>query len=166
MKTLLLLSLTAFITTPGLLACTAVTTDTIPPVLASGIFPPKKTMEAFKSEAELVRYFRELAEKQRREQRVTYDALVNTQNAGPAPSVAKAEATKEPESVTNTRHAGVDEGGIVKVHGDHVVVVRRGCLFTVAIVDVLLKPLCSVDAFAPFLQPCGAWYDEILVPGD
>ena len=166
MKTLLLLSLTAFITTPGLLACTAVTTDTIPPVLASGIFPPKKTMDAFKSEAELVRYFRELAEKQRREQRVTYDALVNTQNAGPAPSVAKAEATKEPESVTNTQHAGVDEGGIVKVHGDHLVVLRRGRLFTVAIGDGALKPISSVDAFAPDLDPSSTWYDEMLVSGD
>src|ERR1051326_5325620 len=163
MKTLLLLSLTAFITTSGLLACTAVTTDTIPPVAASGIFPPKKTMEAFKSEAELVRYFRELAEKQRREQRVTYDALVNTQNAGPAPSVPKAEATKEPESVTNTQHAGVDEGGIVKVHGDHLVVLRRGRLFTVAIGDGALKPISSVDAFAPDLDPSSTWYDEMLV---
>ena len=166
MKTLLLLSLTAFITTSGLLACTAVTTDTIPPVAASGLFPPKKTMEAFKSEAELVRYFRELAEKQRREQRVTYDALVNTQNAGPAPSVAKAEATKEPESVTNTQHAGVDEGGIVKVHGDHLVVLRRGRLFTVAIGDGALKPISSVDAFAPDLDPSSTWYDEMLVSGD
>ena len=166
MKTLLLLSLTAFITTSGLLACTAVTTDTIPPVAASGLVPPKKTMDAFKSEAELVRYFRELAEKQRREQRVTYDALVNTQNAGPAPSVAKAEATKEPESVTNTQHAGVDEGGIVKVHGDHLVVLRRGRLFTVAIGDGALKPISSVDAFAPDLDPSSTWYDEMLVSGD
>jgi hypothetical protein len=166
MKTLLLLSLTAFITTSGLLACTAVTTDTIPPVAASGLVPPKKTMDAFKSEAELVRYFRELAEKQRREQRVTYDALVNTQNAGPAPSVAKAEATKEPESVTNRQHAGVDEGGIVKVHGDHLVVLRRGRLFTVAIGDGALKPISSVDAFAPDLDPSSTWYDEMLVSGD
>jgi len=166
MKTLLLLTLTAFITTSGLLACTAVTTDTIPPVAASGLVPPKKTMEAFKSEAELFRYFRELAEKQRREQRVTYDALVNTQNAGPAPSVAKAEATKEPESVTNTQHAGVDEGGIVKVHGDHLVVLRRGRLFTVAIGDGALKPISSVDAFAPDLDPSSTWYDEMLVSGD
>src|ERR1051325_1356591 len=166
MKTLLLLSLTAFITTSGLLACTAVTTDTIPPVAASGLVPPKKTMDAFKSEAELVRYFRELAEKQRREQRVTYDALVNTQNAGPAPSVAKAEATKEPESVTNRQHAGVDEGGIVKVHGDHLVVLRRGRLFTVAIGDGALKPISTVNAFAPDIDPRSTWYDEMLVSGN
>jgi hypothetical protein len=59
MKTFLILSLTAAITTSGLLACTAATTDTIPPVSASGITPVKKTMKAFKSEQELVSYFRE-----------------------------------------------------------------------------------------------------------
>jgi hypothetical protein len=166
MKTLLLLSLTAFITTSGLLACTAVTTDTIPPVAASGLVPPKKTMEAFKSEEELVRYLRELGEKQRREQRGMLDKFVNTQDAAPAASVAKAEAAKEPESVTNTQHAGVDEGGIVKVHGDHLVVLRRGRLFTVAIGDGALKPVSSVDAFAPDLDPSGTWYDEMLVSGN
>ena len=166
MKTLLLLSLTAFITTSGLLACTAVTTDTIPPVDASGLFPPKKTMEAFKSEEELVHYFRELAEKQRREQRATFDSMVNAQNAAPAAQLAGKEGTKEPESVTNTQHAGVDEGGIVKVHGDHLVVLRRGRLFTVAIGDGALKPISAVDAFAPDLDPSGTWYDEMLVSGN
>src|SRR2546425_2740742 len=37
------------------------------------------------------------------------------------------------DQITNVQHAGVDEGGIVKVHGDHLVILRRGRLFTVAI---------------------------------
>src|SRR2546427_1008448 len=37
------------------------------------------------------------------------------------------------DEITNVQHAGVDEGGIVKVHGDHLVILRRGRLFTVAI---------------------------------
>src|SRR6185503_8410886 len=69
MKTLLLLALTAVITTSGLLACTDVTTDTIPPVSAANLLPVKKTMKAFGSEQELLRYFRELAQKSRRERR-------------------------------------------------------------------------------------------------
>src|SRR5439155_19904322 len=36
-------------------------------------------------------------------------------------------------AITNTQHAGVDEGGIVKLHGDHLVILRRGRLFTIAI---------------------------------
>ena len=42
--------------------------------------------------------------------------------AEPPASVAKsadAKSGKDEESVTNVQHAGVDEGGIVKLHGDH-----------------------------------------------
>lgn len=67
-------------------------------------------------------------------------------------------------SVTNTQHAGVDEGGIVKVRGEHLVVLRRGRLFTVRLGD--LTPISAVDAFAPGINPEGAWYDEMLVAGD
>jgi hypothetical protein len=70
------------------------------------------------------------------------------------------------ESVTNTQHAGVDEGGIVKVHGDHLVILRRGRLFTVAIGDGDLRPVSVVDAFGPDINPSYTWYDEMLVSGD
>ena len=166
MKNIFLLTLTAVITTSGLLACTELTTDTIPPVAASGLIPVKRTMEAFKSEEELVRYFRELAEKQRQAQRVNKKYSYDNQAAAPMASASVAEAAKEPESVTNTQHAGVDEGGIVKVHGDHLVVLRRGRLFTVAIGDGALKPISAVDAFAPDADPNGTWYDEMLVSGN
>jgi hypothetical protein len=67
-------------------------------------------------------------------------------------------------SVTNTQHAGVDEGGIVKVRGEHLVVLRRGRLFTVRLGD--LTPISAVDAFAPGISPDGDWYDEMLVAND
>ncbi|MGH9967350.1 MAG: beta-propeller domain-containing protein [Pyrinomonadaceae bacterium] len=70
------------------------------------------------------------------------------------------------ESVTNVQHAGVDEGGIVKLHGDHLVVLRRGRLFTVKIGDDDLKPVSIVDAFGPDLNPAYTWYDEMLVSDD
>jgi uncharacterized secreted protein with C-terminal beta-propeller domain len=126
MKTLLLLSLTAFLAASGLLACTAVTTDTIPPVAASGLGPAKRTMEAFKSEDELVRYLRQLADKQRRAERAK-SSMLDSPAAAPVPAATVAKgADNKAESVTNTQHAGVDEGGIVKVHGDHLVVLRLG----------------------------------------
>ena len=50
--------------------------------------------------------------------------------AAAAPAAAKA-AEPTAESITNVQHAGVDEGGIVKLHGDHLVILRRGRLFTV-----------------------------------
>ncbi|MEZ4409456.1 MAG: hypothetical protein R3A52_23745 [Polyangiales bacterium] len=42
---------------------------------------------------------------------------------------------------------GVDEGDIVKVHGDHLVVLRRGRLFSVRAGDGALTPVSAVDAF-------------------
>ncbi|HYV12568.1 MAG TPA: beta-propeller domain-containing protein [Pyrinomonadaceae bacterium] len=163
MKTLLLLALTAVITSSGLLVLTAATTDTIPPISASGAIPVQKTMRAFSSEQELQAYLRKVAQQalqRRADEKLKNFAL--SADAGlmaEAPPAAKAEA----ESVTNTQHAGVDEGGIVKVHGNHLVVLRRGRLFTVAIGDGALKPISSVDAFGPDIDPSGTWYDEMLV---
>src|SRR5688572_32460954 len=135
MKTLLL-TLALVITVSGLLACVAGPTDTIPPVSAAGLLPSKKTMRAFASEQELRRYFRELAEKQKKEMGRAEDKIAGAADANSAPAPAKVKAgTDAEESVTNTQHAGVDEGGIVKVHGNHLVVLRRGRLFTVKIGD-------------------------------
>lgn len=69
-------------------------------------------------------------------------------------------------SITNTQTAGVDEGGIVKLHGDHLVILRRGRLFTVAIGGDELKPIAAVDAFGPGIDPAATWYDELLLAGD
>src|SRR5713101_917534 len=129
----------------------------------------KKTMRAFTSEDELKNYFRKLAEERKREQ----GRAANKQAANaPAPAattasgLAKAADSKDEESITNTQHAGVDEGGIVKLHGDHLVVLRRGRLFTVAIGDNSLKPISAVDAFGPDIDPRYTWYDEMLVSAD
>ncbi|HEX2268408.1 MAG TPA: beta-propeller domain-containing protein [Pyrinomonadaceae bacterium] len=167
MKNLLLLTLAATIFSSGLVACmTASPIEPIPPVsAATTVFQSKKTMRAFTSEQELARYLRELAEKQRPPvRRAQKSAVADSASnaAAPAPAV-KAETE---ESVTNTQHAGVDEGGIVKVHGNHLVVLRRGRLFTVAIGDGALKPISTVDAFAPDINPNGTWYDEMLVAGN
>ena len=91
---------------------------------------------------------------------------MNSDSAGAPVTAGKeapAPAKAEEESVTNTQHAGVDEGGIVKVHGNHLVVLRRGRLFTVAIGDGALNPISSVNAFGPEIDPSGTWYDEMLV---
>jgi hypothetical protein len=69
------------------------------------------------------------------------------------------------ESITNVQTAGVDEGGIVKRAGDHLVILRRGRLFTVRVGGDQLQPVASIDAFAPGSDPAGAWYDELLVSG-
>ena len=131
----------------------------------------RKTMRAFASEDEMKAYFRKLAEEQRRQLRARSEAMsppaaTANQSVAAAKSGEGYAAKDEAESVTNTQHAGVDEGGIVKLHGDHLVVLRRGRLFTVAISDGALKPISAVDAFGPEIEPRYTWYDEMLVSED
>lgn len=83
---------------------------------------------------------------------------------GSARSDGAAAATTEGESITNTQVQGVDEGGIVKTHGDHFVVLRRGRLFTIRVGDGSLTPVASIDAPPPGVQ--GGWYDEMLISGN
>jgi Beta propeller domain len=139
----------------------------------SRVTSAKKSMRAFRSEKELRAYFRKLAQQREKVVRRDYGAPAQS----PAPVAATdSVATKsvgremaarseagEDESVTNVQHAGVDEGGIVKLHGNHLVVLRRGRLFTVAIGGGALKPISALDAFGPDIDPDGAWYDEMLV---
>jgi uncharacterized secreted protein with C-terminal beta-propeller domain len=124
--------------------------------------PPSKKMKAFTSERELRQYFARIAEKQKRVANETLNAMTETVNVS---SVVTIEGADE-ASITNTQHAGVDERGIVKLHGDHLVILRRGRLFTVAIGDGALKPVSTIDAFGPDMDPWRAWYDEMLVSGD
>src|SRR5438094_418764 len=140
---------------------------------ARGSFPKaaKKTMRSFASEDELKAYLKQIAEERKRQ--AQRETTKNQGLAAPAPAatessagLAKASDDAKAESITNTQHAGVDEGGIIKLHGDHLVVLRRGRLFTVAIGDNSLKPISAVDAFGPDIEPSGTWYDEMLVSDD
>jgi hypothetical protein len=69
------------------------------------------------------------------------------------------------QSITNTQEADVDEGGIVKVAGNHLVILRRGRLFTVSLANAGMRPVDHIDAFPPNTSG-DAWYDEMLVSGD
>lgn len=66
-------------------------------------------------------------------------------------------------SITNNQEAGVDEGDIVKLSGDILVILRRGRLFTVDIADGGLRPVESIAAYAPGVVAEDDWYDEMLV---
>jgi hypothetical protein len=137
---------------------------------------PRKSLPAFESEAELRAWIDKLKEKAkeapaRRAQMaggMADNMITMPASAAPPPAaqaLAKAEPAAAAESVTNVQTAGVDEGGIVKVHGDHLVVLRRGRLFTVSLREGL-KTESMADAYGPGIAPQGAWYDEMLVSGD
>ena len=134
----------------------------------------KKTLRAFASDAELTQYLHEVAEKQKQLRPLVTKGIVGGvpggvvggvmgslkfEAAAPAPT-AMAAAT---DSITNVQHAGVDEGDIVKVYGNYLLILRRGRLFTVSIANGGLTPVSSVDAFSPDVDPVRTWYDEMLV---
>lgn len=165
-------TLVVYLTTAVLTAlCLPVATATTANPIA-----PRKTLSAFANEQELAGLFKRWAdEAQRRrdeQQRTRADKSVG-QLAQPSPApaaapvaMAKESATGKNESVTNVQHAGVDEGGIVKLHGDHLVILRRGRLFTVRIGAQDLRPVAAIDAFGSDVDPGGAWYDEMLISGN
>lgn len=122
----------------------------------------------FTSDPHFREYVDKLIEAQRRLERRRAEESASDTAAAPSAVAAEAAPAEgsagQEESITNTQEANVDEGGIVKTHGDHLVVLRRGRLFTVRIGDDALVPASTIDAF-----PAGggdAWYDEMLVSGD
>jgi hypothetical protein len=149
---------------------------------------PRATLQAFKNEQEIIDLFKGWAEEQQRrveEQRKLRDAarsqmdaksgFGSLQSVPPVPASVQAKPAAAPsalaagaaaESITNVQHAGVDEGGIVKLHGEHLIILRRGRLFTVNVRDRNLTPVSTVDAFGDGIDPRGAWYDEMLISGN
>ena len=165
MNTLMMLALASVSLMVPWAACSTSASD-IPSFYEKSLTPAKKrTMRPFKSEQELVAYLKELATKQETGLRRAAKMSESAAQAN-APMADALGAAEKDESVTNVQHSGVDEGGIVKVHGDHLVVLRRGRLFTVAIGDGDLKPISAVDAFGPEINPRHTWYDEMLVSKD
>jgi hypothetical protein len=121
---------------------------------------PGDTLSAFATEAEFLEFVRRHTPPTPRFRReAATDAPVMLE-------AAVSMATGASTSVTNVQHAGVDEGGIVKLHGDHLVILRRGRLFTVAVGGKALEPISMADAFGPDVDPSGTWYDELIVHDD
>jgi len=135
--------------------------------------PATGSLHAYGSEAELqaaLERWRASAQQQR-VRRAAQDSPAL--NAAPAMAPATAQAAKaaapaadaSAESITNVQTAGVDEGGIVKRAGEHLVILRRGRLFTVRVGGDSLQRGAMVDAYAGGTDPQGAWYDELLISG-
>ena len=83
-----------------------------------------------------------------------------------AVTAARAPSAAANPGITNNQEAGVDEGDIVKMHGETLVILRRGRLFTVSLKHGGLKPIDSIAAYPPDVDPDADWYDEMLVSGD
>jgi hypothetical protein len=69
-----------------------------------------------------------------------------------------------PTSPYGSQTAGIEEGDIVGVHGEHLIVLRRGRLFSLRLGDTSLTPIARVDV--PPSGTTSGWYDEMLVSDD
>lgn len=136
----------------------------------------KNRLARFDSEAAFTSYTdglaRALEERQRQQRRRLGSVAAGAEAPSASPAEegeaqADADGAGSDESITNTQEAGVDEGGIVKTHGDHLVVLRRGRLFSIDLADGQRRPLSRVDLVpARSGSQYGVWYDEMLVHGD
>jgi hypothetical protein len=123
----------------------------------------KNGLAAFESQAALISYMRNLA-LHPPSGRIRTPAARTVPAPGAPPAVAET-VTVQAESalsITNVQQAGVDEGGIVKLSGDYLVVLRRGRLFTVEVGGDALRAADRADAFGIGIDPRDAWYDEML----
>ncbi len=155
-------------------------------------------LTAFRSDAELRGFLRELRERERRRNRAQHGGAIPPPPTAipvpspPPPPVAQESANAVPEaddgsqsiavtgsrisqpnltstnpvSITNNQEAEVDEGGIVKMSGDIMVILRRGRLFTVSTANGEMRPIDWINAYPPGVSGQGDWYDEMLVSGD
>jgi hypothetical protein len=145
---------------------------------------PGGGLTAFRSDAELRAYLRRL-KRQQQEAEPAFVPMPSPPAPPPPPSAGapvsvissqevKLQGTARtenlinglPQSITNNQEANVDEGDIVKVSGEHLVILRRGRLFTVSLAGGRMRPVDSIDAFPPGVSGAGDWYDEMLISGD
>jgi hypothetical protein len=154
------------------LACSASTGIAQPKAAASARAPSGPGLTAFRTNDALRAYLRRLKQRQRRAENaeIMYEpvpAPVAEAASDAAQGVVSTSAPSAPTpSITNTQEANVDEGGIVKVSGNTLVILRRGRLFTVSLAGGRMRPVDSINAFPPGVSGQGDWYDEMLLSGD
>lgn len=87
--------------------------------------------------------------------------------ASPAMSSPVAVTTMSGANITNTQVAAVDEGDIVKLIGEYLLVLQDGRVFAVHYPSMRLTDRVDVYRKDADGDPIGAdWYDEMLVQGD
>ncbi len=69
-------------------------------------------------------------------------------------------------SITNNQKTGVDEGDIVKLIGDHLIILQDGRLFSVDLGEVKGTMRVAARANVYANPEDDAWYDEMVVSGD
>lgn len=126
-----------------------------------------KKLEPFGSQDDFDNYIENLRLALAEERQADTNSCPNCESdAVSVPTAAPVSAGPTNDNITNTQEANVDEGGIVKVVGDYLVVLRRGRLFSVAANENdILEHRDTINAF-PEEHSTETWYDELIVLGN
>jgi hypothetical protein len=96
---------------------------------------------------------------------VTGTRVTRAEMSSPVPVAAV--TTAKSKNITNTQVAAVDEGDIVKLIGEYLLVLQDGRVFAVHYPTMRLTDRVDVYRKNKDGEPIGAdWYDEMLVQGD
>lgn len=136
---------------------------------SSQAYEDPSKMERFDSDEEMAAYMTEILRREE-ERRAQYeedgDYMMVQESAEPMAASADSEAPAN-EEITNVQEAGVSEGGIVMNVGDHLVMLRRGRLYTVDVAHSGEARAIDSMRVAPTEElNSRVWYDEMLVRGD
>jgi hypothetical protein len=94
-----------------------------------------------------------------------YSAPTSVSSAEIVTTGARVQSGAAAPGITNNQVAGVDEGDIVKMRGNVLVILRRGRIFTVSLANGAMHPVSMINAFPPGVDGSGDWYDEMLIAG-
>lgn len=142
------------------LACAALLAmATIGTAEAAGLTP-------FQSDAQIKAYLKKMRKAQPPLPPPAPGATAEMATAAAPQAVTVTASRTAGASITNNQEAGVDEGDIVKMHGEVMVILRRGRIFTVSLKDGGLRPVDSIEAYPPGANARYDWYDEMLVTGN
>jgi hypothetical protein len=158
----------------GILICAALLAASAvifwgPATVQGAVAKPSRTLMSFRSDAELLRYFKRTVKPR---PPMMVDAMPPPPpppppSAAPTNAIEQVAVTGAREvSITNNQEADVDEGDIVKHHGDFLVVLRRGRLFTISLAHNGMTPIDMINAYPPDTDARDDWYDEMLLAGD
>lgn len=126
---------------------------------------PGPTLRRFPSTAAFQRYVKSL--RRQRSYDIPMPMMVPAPMAVAEPAAEADSAPGNPE-ITNNQNVGVDEGGIVKQIGRHLVILQDGRVFAVDLGKAAGDPMRltgRIDVYRSE-EKAASWYDEMLVLGD
>ena len=126
--------------------------------------PPQAALASFASEAELVQWLD--SQRDRLNEQIARDLERKKDDFGHPPFLSPIFQLYPGDSALDKQSGRVEEGGIVKGHGQTIVVMRRGRLFTISTANNKLAAVSVIDAHDKIVVGDELRFLELFVHGD